>query len=406
MAVLVSSIITDAFRERNILALRKKAPTALQTTEALRLFNALIAAIYGGDAGEELGDWPLGTYGRESKADPINYTQDQLQRPTINRRLIAVNTTALTVYLTVWPQDGARMGIADPFGRLAAFPGDAGCQRPDHRRRGNQNTQHERAFQEWFYRADLGQWVKLSALTEIDNLPFPDEFRSFFILMLAMRLNPRYGRSMDEQSAAIFKQGRTSFVARYLQSMPLEIDDSISWPFMSMQSYDQQRQFSSSQDLIAAAIFIGELGMADIPLAKSDYFREVAKEARITMRNRYFEENPVLTDKQSALIARMGMRRWIYVGDGPIRNVYSQPGSFSDALFVASYDKLWRVSTTGVVTLIGDIPSNSIDGFVSMAATNNIGTTRHISLSRPDRRSCAISKMDMRRERSRAPGKQ
>ena len=75
--------------------------------------------------------------------------------------------------------------------------------------------------------------------------------------MLAMRLNPRYGRSMDEQSAAIFKQGRTSFVARYLQSMPLEIDDSISWPFASMQSYDQQRQFSSSQDLIAAAIFIG-----------------------------------------------------------------------------------------------------------------------------------------------------
>ncbi len=115
--------------------------------------------------------------------------------------------------------------------------------------------------------------------------------------------------------------------------------------------------------------------MADIPLARSDYFRGVAKEARINMRNRYFEQNPVLTDQQVGLIARMGMRRWIYVGDGPIRNVYSQPGSFSDALFVASYDKLWRVSTTGVVTLIGDIPSTSIDGFVAMAATSNIGTT-------------------------------
>ena len=109
MAVLVSSIITDAFREGNILPLGK-APTAAQTTEALRLFNALIAAIYGGDAGEELGDWPLGTYGRESKADPINYTQDQLQRPTINRRLIAVNTTALTVYLTVWPKTAPAWG--------------------------------------------------------------------------------------------------------------------------------------------------------------------------------------------------------------------------------------------------------------------------------------------------------
>ncbi len=245
MAVLVSSIITDAFREGNILPLGK-APTALQTTEALRLFNAVISAIYGGDAGEELGDWPLGTYGRESKADPINYTQDQLQRPTINRRLIAVNTTALTVYLTVWPQDGARMGIADPFGRLAAFPVTLDANGRTIEGAATKLLNTNGLFQEWFYRADLGQWVKLSALTEIDNLPFPDEFESFFILLLAMRLNPRYGRSMDEQSAAIFKQGRTSFVARYLQSMPLEIDDSISWPFMSMQSYDQQRQFSSS----------------------------------------------------------------------------------------------------------------------------------------------------------------
>ncbi len=246
MAVLISSIITDAFREANILPLGK-APTALQSTEALRLFNAIITAIYGGDAGEELGDWPLGIYGRESMADPISFTPDQIQRPTINRRLIAVNTTALTVYLTAWPQDGARMGIADPFGRLAAFPVtlDANGRTIENAATLLLNTNG--TFQEWFYRADLGQWVKLSALTAVDNLPFPDEFESFFILMLALRLNPRYGRSMDEQSAAIMKQGRTSFVARYLQSMPLEIDDGISWPFMSTQSYDQQRQFSSSQ---------------------------------------------------------------------------------------------------------------------------------------------------------------
>ena len=109
------------FPRGNILALGKRLRRC-KRQEALRLFNALIAAIYGGDAGEELGDWPLGTYGRESKADPINYTQDQLQRPTINRRFVAVNTTALTVYLTVWPQDGARMGIADPFRPSCSFP--------------------------------------------------------------------------------------------------------------------------------------------------------------------------------------------------------------------------------------------------------------------------------------------
>lgn len=115
--------------------------------------------------------------------------------------------------------------------------------------------------------------------------------------------------------------------------------------------------------------------MADIPLSRSDYFRGVAKEARIRTRNRYFEQNPVLTAQQSALIARMGMRRWIYVGDGPIRGVYSQPGSFSDAAFVASYDQLYRVSKAGVATLIGAIPSASLRNAVSMAATSNIGTT-------------------------------
>lgn len=115
--------------------------------------------------------------------------------------------------------------------------------------------------------------------------------------------------------------------------------------------------------------------MVDIPLSRSDYFRGVAKEARIRTRNRYFEQNPVLTETQSALLARMGMRRWLYVGDGPIRGIYSQSGSFDDALFVASYDQLWRVETDGTKTLVGSIPSVSLKSSVSMAATSNIGET-------------------------------
>lgn len=115
--------------------------------------------------------------------------------------------------------------------------------------------------------------------------------------------------------------------------------------------------------------------MVDIALARSDYFRGVAKEARIRTRNRYFEENPVLTETQSALLARMGLRRWLYVGEGPIRGIYSQPGSFGNALFVASYDQLWRIDTNGTKTLIGSIPASSLKSFVSMAATSNIGTT-------------------------------
>lgn len=113
----------------------------------------------------------------------------------------------------------------------------------------------------------------------------------------------------------------------------------------------------------------------DIPLSRSDYFRGVAKEARIRTRNRYFEQNPVLTDKQAALLPRMGLRRYQYVGDGPIRATYSCDGSFSDALFVVSNDSLYRVDTDGTVTFIGFLGSPNINNSVSMAATSNIGET-------------------------------
>lgn len=114
--------------------------------------------------------------------------------------------------------------------------------------------------------------------------------------------------------------------------------------------------------------------MADLPLGHADYHRTVAKEARIQTRNRYFEQNPILNGQNSALISRPGLRRWLYVGDGPIRGIYSQPGSFKDALFVVSGNAWYRVDKDGTVTLItADI--NPGGGSVSMAGTGTIGTT-------------------------------
>jgi hypothetical protein len=113
----------------------------------------------------------------------------------------------------------------------------------------------------------------------------------------------------------------------------------------------------------------------DIPLSRSDYFRGVAKEARIRTRNRYFEQNPILNSGNSAMLARMGMRRYLYVGQDGIRGLYSQPGSFNDAAFVASGDNLWRVDKNGTKTFIGAVGAPSPNNAVIMAATSNIGTT-------------------------------
>jgi len=239
----ISSIITDAFREGNILPLGKE-PTTLQAGEALRLINQLFKAVYGDEAGEGLTDWPLGDFGQVNPFYTI--PDDQRRRPTINKRLVAINEAAIDVYLPVYPQDGARMGIADPYGRLATVPVTLN---------GNGRRIEDQAYivlnengmsREWFYRADLGQWVRLTSKIATDEMPFPDDFDIFFTILLALRLNPRYGREMDAQSQAIFKGQKQSFVARYAQAMPLQVTDDISWPFMSTQSYNSPSVFASN----------------------------------------------------------------------------------------------------------------------------------------------------------------
>lgn len=114
--------------------------------------------------------------------------------------------------------------------------------------------------------------------------------------------------------------------------------------------------------------------MADVPLGRADYSRLVPNEARIQLRNRYFESNPVLTDGGATLIARPALKYGLAVGDGPVRGVYSQPGSFEDCLFTVSDDDWFRVDTNLAITHLqsGIAGGNKA---ISQAATGNIGTT-------------------------------
>lgn len=114
--------------------------------------------------------------------------------------------------------------------------------------------------------------------------------------------------------------------------------------------------------------------MVAVPLGRSDWRRNVAREPELQFVNRYYELNPADQASQAALIARPGLRRFLYVGNGPIRGVYSQPGSFDNALFVVSDDAWWRVDRDGTKTLLQS-GLNPGQGAVSMAGTGNIGDT-------------------------------
>jgi len=116
--------------------------------------------------------------------------------------------------------------------------------------------------------------------------------------------------------------------------------------------------------------------MVDIQLTRTEYRRRVAKEPVVLMRNRFFEQNPVLNDSQEypAVIARPALKKIGEYDEGHVRFTYSAPGTFDGNLFIVSGTHLWRIDSSATGTDIGAL-ENAIGGAVSMAATGNIGET-------------------------------
>lgn len=114
--------------------------------------------------------------------------------------------------------------------------------------------------------------------------------------------------------------------------------------------------------------------MARINFITGDYNRRVADAAPLMQKNRYFEQNPVLSEDGAALLARPGMRKLTELGSGPIRGLHSAPGAFGGDMFVASGAELYRLKNTLTSTAIfGDLFSPE-RGVVNMAITGSIGT--------------------------------
>lgn len=219
MSTLVTSIISDALRETNLIPLGV-SPTAAQQTEAFGKLVTIIASVFGNEMGENLRPFPLGQLDINSPAGYpwwSNSIPGNLFLQT-NLRLMCNLTGLGTVNLHPVPHDGARMGIVDVAGNFAVneltifgngrliegFP------------QMTYNTNGE--TREWMYREDLGNWVVVSPLTLTGAMPFGPEFDDLFIILLAMRLNPRYGQIMHPATMETLKEVKTKFTARYSQS--------------------------------------------------------------------------------------------------------------------------------------------------------------------------------------------
>jgi hypothetical protein len=210
---LTSAIIKSAYRESNLVAINA-APSSNQITEAVDRLNVVVAGVYGNEVGDPFLDWPVGI---EDLIVPTGWSQAQWIYPLINTRLIASSDSAQELWLPPNPPPGARVALIDPAARLAAAPITINGNGRTIEGAQDITINTNGATRVWFYRDDLGDWVLLSALTGTDpeQFPFPLEFDDFFITRLAMRINPRYGRSMDESTVAEMAMVLNKLRARY-----------------------------------------------------------------------------------------------------------------------------------------------------------------------------------------------
>lgn len=214
---LTSQIVVDALRESNLIGLGESGDAA-QGEEGLRLLSRIVLSVFGNEVGERLADWQIP--GPEST---VEFPWGDYIYPDM--RLIVAAGGARTLKLNPEPQDGDRFQLVDAGSDFSAnpitleraaalFEGEAANYVA--------NTNGFNAT--WLYRADLGDWKRVSPLAADDEFPFPEQHDDAFIGLLAARLNPRYQQSLSSESQASLQRSLTQLRAAYSRTRRTDAD--------------------------------------------------------------------------------------------------------------------------------------------------------------------------------------
>lgn len=232
---LVSDIISFAYREANTVSVGATISTAEQT-EGLTLLQGVVDSTFPSVMGTKMFQWtvpyPLmtssvaGNYPAAPGLTMQSATPRNPNLPPPNARMLMKNTTDQTLYFPYAPEDGALMEYVD-LGHTANVTFDANgfLFGSDLTVTSGTTTivPHDPAAPRnssirWMFRADLGAWVAISALSLTAQMPFPTLFDDYFVTALALRLAPRYAPTVPELTLARHKQMREMLSLMYLQS--------------------------------------------------------------------------------------------------------------------------------------------------------------------------------------------
>lgn len=216
---LVSDIIQRGYRESNLIGVGMQ-PTTAEAAEALPLLQEIIASVYGNQVGENFQPLLIGNNNIEAPVGFPAWLPVATWWAPLNVRLVCNLPGEQTINLSPFPQDGSRMAVIDASGNFSTNPltlvGNGHSIEGAHSLVMNTDG----LAKEWLFRADLDNWQLVTPLALTDAMPFPQEYDSFFAILLASRLNPRSGKALSIESQGALKAYREEIRARYHQVVP------------------------------------------------------------------------------------------------------------------------------------------------------------------------------------------
>jgi hypothetical protein len=231
-----TDLILQAYRDCNIVPVGLPL-TDRQAAEGLLLLNQVVLGLCNSDAGVLYRDVDVPRPERHHWSDGHLVRRRRSGR-NIRLVLASADGVARKVTLSAHPDNGAFLTVADPLVSLASTPLTISANGRAIAGQAEITLTDATDPPVWLYRADLANWLPVTPLELTDQFPFTRDFDPYYVILLAMRLNPRYGRSLDPQSQTTLNQYRQNFVNAHLQRDRLAIDEALSFPNMSFQSWN------------------------------------------------------------------------------------------------------------------------------------------------------------------------
>lgn len=212
----IRDIITQSYRESGIIQ-KGSAPDADQMQEGLTKLLYIIDNVFGEEVGSKYVDISYGTNGVENvfgiDRDGLAVLNSTYVQPSY--RLLVNIDSPQTVFLDPSPYEGSRLAVIDVSGNLSSnsLTIDGNGRKIEGGTSVVLNTDGVSA--EWFYRGDLAEWVRIDTLDLNSSTPFPSKFDEYFVIKLAIRLNPRYLVQTAPETQKFYQEMKRKFRSQY-----------------------------------------------------------------------------------------------------------------------------------------------------------------------------------------------